>query len=186
MKNALKKPVTAILLAVLMIVLSTMLSGSLKLNAASKSVTDGFYNGVTYDGYKHNSIYSQLVNLCGAADGIVSLAANYEIDCSGVSNASDALKSSISTMHDHISSIYDSYSKLCSELSDIERNVDSLELSSRDADGMSQYFQTVANAMRVIDESGYNESVRNFRSSLGFPADIFIYMCNVRCPEYFS
>ena len=184
--KALKNPVVAVILAIIMIVASTLLSAGVKLGKETQKITDGFYDGVEYDGYNHTSIYSQLGNICGAADGIVAVASRYDIDCSNVSYASGDLKSSLSTMHNEISSIYSLYDDLCTALNSIYNDLDGVELSSRDSEGIDAYKDTITNAQRVIGSAGYNESVRTYINSLGFPANLFVKLCNVDTPEYFA
>jgi len=124
--------------------------------------------------------------LCGAADGIAAIAANNGIDCDELTKASNGLKASISTMHDNISAIYESYSTLSGALSEFLLRLPEDQLSARELEGLEQYRQTVDGTASVIDEAGYNESVRSFRSTLLFPADVFMFVCGVDYPEYFS
>lgn len=181
-----KKPWVAVLVSIALVLASTLISAGTKLDRKAAEVTDGFYEGVTYDGYKHPSIYSQLSNLCGAADGIAAIAANNGIDCNELTKASNGLKASISTMHDNISAIYESYSTLSGTLSEFLLRLPEDQLSARELEGLEQYRQTVYGTASVIDEAGYNESVRSFRSTLLFPADVFMFVCGVDYPEYFS
>ena len=181
-----KKPWVAVLVSIALVLASTLISAGTKLDRKAAEVTDGFYEGVTYDGYKHPSIYSQLRNLCGAADGIAAIAANNGIDCDELTKASNGLKASISTMHDNISAIYESYSTLSGALSEFLLRLPEDQLSARELEGLEQYRQTVDGTASVIDEAGYNESVRSFRSTLLFPADVFMFVCGVDYPEYFS
>lgn len=181
-----KKPWVAVLVSIALVLASTLISAGTKLDRKAAEVTGGFYEGVTYDGYKHPSIYSQLSNLCGAADGIAAIAANNGIDCNELTKASNGLKASISTMHDNISAIYESYSTLSGTLSEFLLRLPEDQLSARELEGLEQYRQTVDGTTSVIDEAGYNESVRSFRSTLLFPADVFMFVCGVDYPEYFS
>ena len=89
-------------------------------------------------------------------------------------------------MHDNIGSIYLSYSAMCDQLTPFMTEMDRLSLSERESEGMQTYEETVTNAQRVIDESGYNESVRTYRSSLGSTAEFFSSLCGVTGPEYFA
>lgn len=184
--KALKNPIVAILLAVILVASSTFLSASSHLKKDAQEITDGFYNGVMYDGYKHPSIYSQLNNIIGAVDGMCAVAANNGISTTALSMASSELKSSLSTMHDNIGSIYLSYSAMCDQLTPFMTEMDRISLSERESEGMQTYEETVTNAQRVIDESGYNESVRSYRSSLGSTAEFFSSLCGVTGPEYFA
>ena len=52
----LKKRPVAIILALIIVVGSTLLSVNIKLGSKCQTITDGFYSGVTYNGYEHPSI----------------------------------------------------------------------------------------------------------------------------------
>lgn len=184
--NTLKKPAVAIILSIALVIGSTLLSGSAKLKKDIQQVTDGFYNGVTYDGYTHPSIYSQLNNIIGAVDGMCAIAENNGYNANELSNASYYLKSNLSTMHDYISSIYWSYSELCDALTSFKPKIDSMELNERDSEGMEKYLETISNAQRVIENAGYNESVRNYKNAMGIPAEFIADICDVYEPEYFA
>lgn len=184
--KALKNPFVAILLTVILVASSTLLSASSNLGKDAQSITDGFYNGVNYDGYKHPSIYSQLNNIIGAVDGMCAVAANNGVSAAALSAASGELKSSLSTMHDNIGAIYLAYSAMCDRLAPFKSEMSGVTLSERESEGMQAYEETVANAQRVIDESGYNESVRSYRSSMGAAAKFFASLCGVTGPEYFA
>ncbi len=184
--KALKNPIIAVLLAVALVASSTYLSASSNLKKDTQKITDGFYNGVKYDGSKHASIYSQLNGILGAVDGMCAIAANNGVDAAALSAASTELKADLSTMHDDIGSIYLSYSEVCNCLTPFLTVMDSAALSEHDRGDMQTYEETVTNARRAIDESGYNESVRTYRGSLDRTAELFISLCGVDEPEYFA
>ena len=48
-----KNRAVAVLLCVLIVIASTLLSTNVKLGREADGVSDGFYKGVTYYGYKH-------------------------------------------------------------------------------------------------------------------------------------
>ncbi len=184
--KALKNPIVAVLLAVVLVAASTYLSASSNLKKDTQKITDGFYSGVKYDGSKHASIYSQLNGIIGAVDGMCAIAANNGVDTAALSAASTELKADLSTMHDDIASIYLSYSKVCSCLTPFLTEMDSAALSEHERGDMQTYEETVTSARRAIDESGYNESVRAYRGSLDRVAELFISLCDVAEPEYFA
>lgn len=182
----LKKPIVALLLSAFAIIAATLFSVEAKLDKEMQAVTDGFYEGVTYSGYQHPSIYSQLSNIIGAADGMCAIAKNNGADCSALSEAASDLKSNLSTMHEYISSIYWSYEQLCSALSDFTPTINEMGLDARDSEGMTAYLDTIKSAQRVIDDSGYNQSVRTYKSSMGPLAEFFTDVCGLYGPEYFA
>ena len=93
--NFLKKPFVAVLLSALIICGSTLLSADIKLGRECQNITDGFYEGVVYENYQHKSIASQIRNICGAADGMVTIANNYDIDTDAVRAATDEMKNAL-------------------------------------------------------------------------------------------
>ncbi len=182
----LKKPVFAILLAAIIVFSSTFLTARSKLQKACAEITDGFYQGVVYNGYKRKSISGQLKNYSGAVSGLISIADNYDIDTSEVSNLNDELLSTLSEANGDISSMYRYYSALDTAVSSLERELSDTELSKRDSDGVTQYIATVDGVNSVIDESGYNESVYKYINGLGALEKAFISFTGVKLPEVFG
>lgn len=180
-----KTPVVAVFLALIIILSSTVLSVNVKLNAKSRAITDGFYSGVRYEGYTHPSISTQLSNICGAADGLVTLANNYDIDTGSVTLASRELKSALS--NSSIPYLYSLYLDLMNEVNTLMDQLDRTDLTERDQSGLSEYGSTIIGAQSMIESSGYNESVRTFlREQLRFPADVMADLTGVSIPELFA
>ena len=183
--NFLKKPFVAVLLSALIICGSTLLSADIKLGKECQNITDGFYEGVVYENYQHKSIASQIRNICGAADGIVTIANNYDIDADAVRAATDEMKSALS--FGSVSYLYGLYENLLTALNPLEDQLSRAELSDRDAEGFAQYSSTITGAQSVINSSGYNESVRAFyRDEMHFPADFLAELVGVDLPELFA
>ena len=183
--NLLKKPFVAVLLSALIICSSTLLSVDVKLGKECQNITDGFYDGVVYENYQHKSIASQIKNICGAADGMVTIANNYSIDTDAVTAATAEMKSALS--FGSVSYLYGLYEDLLSALKPLEEQLSLTELSDRDAEGFDQYSSTISGAQSVIDSSGYNESVRAFyRDVVHFPADFLADLVGVDLPELFE
>lgn len=183
--KVLKKPFVAVLLSALIIFSSTLLSVDVKLGAKCQNITDGFYEGVVYEGYQHKSIASQLRNICGAADGMVTIAKNYDIDTDAVSSATDEMKSALT--YGSVSYIHYLYEELLDAVQPLEDQLSRAALNERDADGFKQYSSTITGARSVIENSGYNESVRAFlRGYMHFPADFLAELSGVELPELFE
>ena len=183
--NFLKKPFVAVLLSALIICGSTLLSADIKLGRECQNITDGFYEGVVYENYQHKSIAGQIRNICGAADGMVTIANNYDIDTDAVRAATDEMKSALNLSP--VSYLYGLYENLLSALKPLEDQLSRAELSDRDAEGFAQYSSTISGAQSVIENSGYNESVRAFlRDEIHFPADFFAELAGVELPELFE
>lgn len=182
----LKNPVIAVLLAVIIVLSSTFLSARIKLEKASDKITDGFYQGVVYNGYKRKSISSQLKNYSGAVSGLVSIANNYGIATEEASALNGELLSSLSEAQSDISSIYRYYSSLDTAVSALERELSDAELNERDAEGVKQYTGTIDGANSVIAESGYNESVYKYTSGRGALEKFFATLTGTQLPEVFG
>ena len=183
--NLLKKPFVAVLLSALIICSSTLLSVDVKLGKECQNITDGFYDGVVYENYQHKSIASQIKNICGAADGMVAIANNYDIDTDAVTAATAEMKSALN--FGSVSYLYGLYEDLLNALKPLEEQLSLTELSDRDTDGFDQYSSTISGAQSVIDNSGYNESVRAFyRDVVHFPADFLADLVGVDLPELFE
>ena len=183
--NFLKKPFVAVLLSSLIICGSTLLSADIKLGRECQNITDGFYEGVVYENYQHKSIASQIRNICGAADGMVTIANNYDIDTDAVRAATDEMKNALT--YGSVSYLHYLYEDLLQALKPLEDQLSRAELSDRDAEGFAQYSSTISGAQSVIENSGYNESVRAFlRDEIHFPADFFAELAGVELPELFA
>ena len=183
--NFLKKPFVAVLLSALIICGSTLLSADIKLGRECQNITDGFYEGVVYENYQHKSIASQIRNICGAADGMVTIANNYDIDTDAVRAATDEMKNALT--YGSVSYLHYLYEDLLQALKPLEDQLSRAELSDRDAEGFAQYSSTISGAQSVIENSGYNESVRAFlRDEIHFPAYFFAELAGVELPELFE
>ena len=183
--NFLKKPFVAVLLSALIICGSTLLSADIKLGKECQNITDGFYEGVVYENYQHKSIASQIRTICGAADGMVTIANNYDIDTDAVRAATDEMKNALT--YGSVSYLHYLYEDLLQALKPLEDQLSRAELSDRDAEGFAQYSSTISGAQSVIENSGYNESVRAFlRDEIHFPADFFAELAGVELPELFE
>lgn len=183
--NFLKKPFVAVLLSALIICGSTLLSADIKLGRECQNITDGFYEGVVYENYQHKSIASQIRNICGAADGMVTIANSYDIGTDAVRAATDEMKSALT--YGSVSYLHYLYEDLLQALKPLEDQLSRAELSDRDAEGFAQYSSTISGAQSVIENSGYNESVRAFlRDEIHFPADFFAELAGVELPELFA
>ena len=183
--NLLKKPFVAVLLSALIVCGSTLLSVDVKLGKECQNIADGFYDGVVYENYQHKSIASQIKNICGAADGMVTIANNYDIDADAVRAATDEMKNALT--YGSVSYLHYLYEDLLQAVKPLEDQLSRAELSGRDAEGFAQYSSTINGAQSVIENSGYNESVRAFlRDEIHFPADFFAELAGVELPELFE
>lgn len=191
--NILKNRTIAVFLALVLVIGSTLISASAKLNDDIKKVTDGFYTGALYDGVKtaevadaSDSIYKQLTVITAEADKLYAVAAANDLDAEPLKDASYYLKSNLSSMHEYVGSIYWSYSELCDALTAIKPKLAGELLSQSDRDEVNQSYLIIQNAQNVISESGYNESVRRYKSTMNAFEEFVADTCDIYGPEYFS
>ena len=181
-----KKPV-ALLLTVIVMIASTLLSVNVKLGNKCQRITDGFYDGVEYKGYTQKSLSSHLKNITAYADGLVTIARNYDIDTEDVEGASESLKQALSYSRGYESYTYSQYQALSKAVVMLEDKLSRAELSERDAEGVAQYSSSITGAESAMESAGYNESVREFlRSYNRFPANFLGSLAGVKMPEFFA
>lgn len=184
----LKNRVVAVLLCILVVIASTLLSTNVKLDREADNVSAGFYKGVTYDGYKHPAISDQLNNICGAADGLASVVASYDVDVVALRQYSTDLKDMLNQRTGTYTAVYAKYRELLDCIEALKLELASVQLSERDASGAEQYFSTVSSASEVIGSAGYNDSVQQFKRSYldRFPGSILAKLAGVDAPELFA
>lgn len=183
--NFFKKPFVAVLLSMAIIVSSTLFSVNIKLGDKCQDITDGFYEGVDYEGYAHKSIAGQIKNICGAADGMATIAANYGLNTDAVIAASKDVKDALT--YGSVSYVGYCYNELIAAVKPLEDQLSREQLSDRDAEGLGKYSSTINGAQAVIEKSGYNESVREFlREYKRLPAEALAVFSGVNFPELFE
>ncbi len=182
-----KKPVVAVLMSIVIVIASTFLSVNIKLGKECQQITDGFYDGVYSNGYTQKSLSTHLRNLCGYADGIVTIANNYDLDTTAVRQASDDLKLGLSYSYGQASYLYQCYEQLLSSAKELEDSLGRTELGDRDKEGLEQYESSITGVENAVQSAGYNESVREFlRDYIKFPADFFVGLTGIDLPEQFA
>lgn len=189
----LKNRTIAVFLALVLVIVSTLISASAKMNNDIKKVTDGFYTGALYDGQKtaevadaSGSIYKQLTVITAEADKIYAIIANSGADAEAIKEASYYLKSNLSSMHEYVGSIYWSYSELCDALTAIKPKLAAMELSESEYEDINASLTLISAAQGVIADSGYNDSVRRYKTTLNAFEEFVADACGIYGTEYFS
>ncbi len=185
----------AAIVAVVVVLLSTYFGAMKSLNIDARAVADGFSDGVFYkdaegNSYLHKSIRSQLVSRSEAGLNMASVARNYP----EVEEEAAALRTAANTMRDLIyteagpRALYDANVKLESAFQALSSRMDALEMDQRDRENVAADRLVMKESAEIIDESGYNESVRRFdREVLSiFPTSFFKDICFIREPELFD
>ena len=190
MKKFLSNRLVALFLSALIVAGSTLVSVHAKLGAQCDKITDGFYTGVRYDGDVHASISSQLKDIIGCAEGLVTIANNYEVDENLTADVRwdvDNLNLSMTRSRSYVSSVYSDYQNLSRSVSALTDALGRQSLSDSDRRAVEQYNSGIAEAQSLISSAGYNESVRTFASKkLRFPASLLGPIAGVHFPEYFA
>lgn len=182
-----KKPAFALFLTVIVVIASTLINTNIKFGRKCSEVSDLFYEGVTANGYTQTPIATHLENIAGYADGLCTIARNYDIDTASVEDSSSFLKWSLQYNDTDTGYIHSNYTQLSSELATLVDRLERTELSDRDASGVEQYKTSISGAQSAIGESGYNDAVRSFlRRYDHFPTDVLAEMAGVEMPETFA
>lgn len=185
----------AIVVAIVLILLSTYFGAYRSLSVAVREVADGFSDGVTYtdesgNTYLHKSIRSQLINRSEASINLASVADTFN----EAAEEADALRKAYNNMR---SLLYNEASpaELCAADKEMGAAFDTLydilykmELDTKDAKRIEEYKTEMTGAAGEIATSGYNESIREFsRTTLSvFPTNILKTICFVDNPELFE
>ena len=188
----LKKRSGAVLVAVVIIILSSFFAANRSLSEKVKEVNDLFLNGV-YDsnvGYKQKSVKSQLDVRAAASLNLISVGANYK----DTAKETDALRSAREIFQNGLSKAAGP-AKLFAENQDVQKafnalyaKLTALTLDSRDKTIADDSQSRMINAAAMIEKSGYNEAVREFdRKVLSvFPTNFISRFAMVNGPELFE
>lgn len=178
----LKKRSIAMLIAVVVIALSTLLSVHRSLGAKCAAVEEGFYSGL--NGI-HSSISYQLNQCARYANSLASLSSGY----SDLDEQTDTLRTARNLLLDggSISEQYDAYLLLIDAFSETSAELGSKNLGSH-TDDYDYCVSGFEGACRTITASGYNESVREFQNTTlrAFPANLLYRIAGVDAPELFA
>jgi len=183
-----KNRIIAFLIALIVIVGSTVFSVHRFLGGACQEVTDSFYNGVYNSDWNTTrpSLNKQLNNRYDAANGLYAILAGYP----DLSNYTEALRIAKNTLKD-ATGIHEKYlanQQLEDAFAAALHALQSQPLDGRDQEMLKNYSENFSAARDVIAQCGYNESVREFyRSTLNvFPANLLRHIIPQRLPVLFE
>ncbi len=195
MKKFLTSRTGAIIIAVVIILLSTYFGAYRSLTVKVGEISDGFNEGVYYtddsgNSYQHKSIRSQLINRSEASINLSYVADTY----TNAQDESEALRNAYNELRNLL---YNdgTPSQLCAADKELTAAFNTLyallsaeNLDTKDVKRIAEYKTEMDGAADEILNSGYNESVREFnRSTLSiFPTNIIKSICFVNAPELFE
>ena len=188
MLDLLKNRRVAVIIAIIVILLSTVFGVNRSLGEKAAEVRDLFENGV-YDQnqrYSRRSIASQLRVRSDASLGLLSISSSHSLledEVKTLRSARDQLltASGPGAKYDADEAMGRAFSDLYDKLSTVSDDVDS-------ATRADYYLSQMQGAARVIESSGYNEAVRAFDRSVMsvFPINFLKRISFVQDPELFA
>ena len=185
--NLLKNPIIAVLLTILIVLSSTIISISIKLNNKCEAVIDDFYEGKLQHGIVYTSLYADICSMYELASEVSLVAENYGVNVKELNASISELKEELGFKNDDISEIYADYTSMYSYLRAVEIELSGIGLSQRHMEYMTEISAQIAQLKSSIDSSSYNDVVRNFYKKFDrFPVNTFAAIFDVEYPEYFA
>ena len=163
----------ATVIAVVVVIASSLISSNVGMKRDLKKVTDTFFA----DGKSPVYYIDQQI---GAAASLATVGEHYSELASPASAVREARSALVSAENAReISGMYNASVRLSDAVSDLQQAASSVTLSAADASTFSDQLNTVSGTMRQLLESDYNNSVqqllrRNYRS---FPGTLRRHAC---------
>ncbi len=174
-----KNPVVAVLLALLIVLASTLVNVHVKYGKLCRSVTDEFY--------AEAGIADQLSSIRMDAAVLAKVAERNGIDAKELTNAANHLQDLLSQTGVSAGRVFRCYDELRVELVSAEQKLLGVALSDTDAITVSDCISRIQNAASAISASPYNETVRSFLAKYDrFPTHMLARLANVSIPEVFA
>lgn len=183
----LKKPFVARLIAVVLVVVSTLVAVKVKLGQAVTDIEAGFFDGVIVDGIEHIPVSDPLRSICDVTDSILRIASNYGINTEEMSRQLDSIE--LSLAYSSLYGIGDDYKELEDETDALLLRLESIGLSERHQAAMTTYLQSLTASRNELDEAAaaYDKTVREFRRSYErFPTSWWADKFWISYPESFT
>ncbi|MDL2300352.1 hypothetical protein LJC01_01765 [Clostridiaceae bacterium OttesenSCG-928-D20] len=187
MKFLKKRPV-AIILAIIIVIGSTVISAHRHIQKECQELEDCFYTGAYNEerGSIDASINSQIQVMLNSSLGVVSISSKYP----QLEEQTEILRESRDNLNreGEISSKYQPYSVLIDDFAILVSSLREIELSDSDSENLSSYVRKFEGAQNVIAKSTYNDNIRKFkREYLGsFPVNFLKHIAFVREPSLFE
>ena len=174
----LKNTVILVLLALVVVLGSTLLNTRFKLGMLCREASAEFY--------ENTGIATQLDSICVDASAIASIAKEHGLDTDSLTNAVEELQSMISH-RSSAASVYERYSKVKAELSALTAKLMSQGLGDSDSQAVTALQAKIQEAQEKISSSSYNTYIQSFLEKYDrFPANLFAKLANVHLPEVFA
>ncbi len=175
----LKNPVLAFMLALLIVVSSTLVNVHVKYGRICRDVSETFY--------AENGIADHLSSIRMDAAVLVSVAESNGIDAGDLGEAANNLQSMLSRNTSSAGTLFRCYDQLCLELIGVEQKLLGLALNDTDAKTVSDCLARIQDAKNAIAASPYNNTVRAFLiKDARFPTHLLARLADVDIPEVFA
>ena len=182
-----RKPVVAVIIALVVVWASTLLSFQIRFGDKCQEITDGFIDGVYYNGELQPSLASRLTSIIDSVKEIKEIAELSEIDTDDLDEQAEYLENALRYSANDADYVYYCYEDLTAELKNVKKDLSSAELAPELKAKLSSLYSAIQSEEDAFDTSGYNESVREFlREYNKFPANELYWHTNVMMPSYFS
>ncbi len=174
-----RNPVTAIILAFLIVAGSTLINVHWKFGAMCREIQDSFY--------ETDRIGNQLEAIRQDAVLLSSVAKQNGIDAEDLRSAADDLQSALSRESTGAGLLFWYYDTLRTELISTEQRLLSATLPEADAETVRDCMDRISAASDRISGDPYNQTVRAFLSKYDrFPTGPLAILADVDMPEVFA
>ena len=180
--NLLRKRAVAIVIAILAILLSSVLSARSGLLGSIRDVEMLYYNGVeaAEGNYMRPSIDSQMRVKYNGANSILGIIGSY----AELGSVAEDLRNARDYVHvnlgdygeDTVAGMSWANQELDAVLTRLQLEMSRVEFSEREKQMLDTCFADIEGAQRMIEQSGYNEAVREFNTKTlqRFPANLLL------------
>ena len=175
----------ALLLAVVVVIASTLINTDVKFGRECSKVTEQFYADTSRSAAPA-SISRELVNILSDSESLSALASRYGADTKALDDANAQLRERL-TAKRGASEVYVSYNKLCAALTSLMGQLPNSTLSEQDSAEVTRCADSIAEAQNAITMSDYNSVVRAFQHRYDrFPTSLLARLAGVDMPETFA
>ena len=181
--NFFKKPVVAIILAVILCSSILMVNTQAKLGNEIDAVEDAFFTNV--EGQR--SIYTRLLEKLQAVNGVWIILNRYDSEAAqSLADEQDYLQWACDSAS--INSMFYANEDLDAEFSRALRTLEGCELTEDEQADLDSYTETYNGAQKMIEENNYNSQVLDFTRSTynKFPTRELATFAGVYPPDTFS
>ncbi|MBO6017343.1 MAG: hypothetical protein J6P42_04830 [Oscillospiraceae bacterium] len=181
MKKLFESPVFALLLAVVVVIGSTLLNTRIKFGRKCSAICNEFYE-------QSDSVSAELRNFCSAAEKVALTAQQAELpDANAALQDVDELRNLLYQQSSDLNSIHALYQQLLSSTFGLEAALSRMELSDTQAAALAAAQHDAAAAKAAIDDSDFNSSARSFlKRYQKFPTPTLAGMVGLNMPCAFD